>query len=593
MSVDNPRRDNKADSVQLEDELENIYSGHIPFIEYRDEDNGLAFIPEVGNRSVLTSPPSQPAVSETVHVPTPASAVRSARRLPRSFLIVGVLCVTTLILGSFLTISLRTWLLPHTAITSQVASFSQAPCPFKPTTGIKEGKDVSCGYLTVPEDRQHANGHTIKLAVAVFKAPDKNPASEPLLYLSGGPGGSLLGDVGPIISHSDEDGISLESISLGHDLILMDQRGTGFSQPSLTCQEVGSYNKATQNKNLSRDEQSAEFVQAMHNCQERLAATGVNFNAYTTLNNAADVHDLIHALGYKQVNLYGVSYGTRLALTIMRLFPDDLRSVILDSVVPAQINLFTNMPIVTQHAYDTLFKGCVSNEICQQEYPRLQNTFYDLVSKLNAHPITFKDGKYGTVLLNGDSLAGWVFSAMYITSFIPYLPMAIDQIAHGDYSILASTYGMLMLTADLSYGMYFSVQCGEEMAFTSKEALIQTGSVLRAEVRSGVLSNLQSDYAVCQFWGMQPVPDLQKQPVTSSLPTLILSGEFDPITPTANAKLVQQTLSNSQLFVFPAIGHGAFLADPCPGTIMADFIQNPQQRPDSSCIEAMQEPDFQ
>src|SRR5262249_10174016 len=143
-----------------------------------------------------------------------------------------------------------------------------------------------------------------------------------------------LSDFGPYITSSN-----IRQITLNHDFILLDQRGTGYSRPALNCPEVDKLNVDEANKILSYTQENKLYVQAAQQCRDRLVKEGNDLTAYTTIDNATDVHDLIGALGYKQVNLYGVSYGTRLALTVMRLFPRDLRSVILDSTVPTQSNL--------------------------------------------------------------------------------------------------------------------------------------------------------------------------------------------------------------------------------------------------------------
>jgi pimeloyl-ACP methyl ester carboxylesterase len=201
------------------------------------------------------------------------------------------------------------------------SAFQQAPCPFTLGQGLVEGKDVRCGFVVVPEDRSQPKSPTIRLAVAIFKTSSPHPAPDPVLVLGGGPGDALLEKAGPTYTAGN--------LPSNRDLILLDQRGAGYSQPSLK------YGYPSMN-------------------------AGLNLNAFTTLESAADVHDLIRALGYRQVNLDGVSYGTRLALTLMRLFPADLRSVVLDSVLPPQVNAFTSRPPAAARAFAVLFHGCAA-----------------------------------------------------------------------------------------------------------------------------------------------------------------------------------------------------------------------------------------
>ena len=465
-------------------------------------------------------------------------------------------------------------------------SFRYAACPFKPGAGIIEGKEVRCGYLTVLEDRSHPGGSTIRLAIAIFKALHPNPASDPVVFLQGGPGGGILNDLGT--KNTSEN---LDSMTMGHDLILLDQRGTGYSKPLLDCPEFTNYQLIAEYNNASPDQADSD-MKAAQACHARLTNSGVNLQTYTTIADATDVHDLIHALHYKQVNLYGVSYGTRLALTVMRLFPSDIRSVVLDSAVPTQINLFDTTPSVTQHAFDVLFHGCAASRVCNSMYPRLENLFYQTVTDLNNNPVIFSDPQHGSAQLNGDLLSNVVYQAMYVTQLIPMLPAAIVQISEGNYSFLTRYIDYLM-DPGISDGMYFSVECGEDMAFTTLQKLDMSVNVLRPEIRQTILTSLQSEFAICQVWGQSPVPAVQKQPVTSSVPTLILSGEYDPITPPSNGQLLEKTLSKSFFFLFPGTGHGVFDTGSCPDSMVSAFLQSPTEKPTAACILKMHEPDFQ
>ena len=244
--------------------------------------------------STLSPPPGVPQDAPSSTDPPPMERRLTPRHHVRLLLVALVVVLVVLAggYGVFRAIS------PPTPQAS--SAFQQIHCPFTLGLGLVEGKDVRCGFLVVPEDRSQPKGHTIRLAVAIFKTPNPNPAPDPLLVLGGGPGEPLLATAGPMINAN-----SFAFFAPGRDVILLDQRGAGYSQPSLNCQ-------------------TNETVQA---CHDRLVKEGINLNAYTTLEDAADVHDLVRALGYQQVNLEGDSYSTRLALTVMRLYPADLRSV--------------------------------------------------------------------------------------------------------------------------------------------------------------------------------------------------------------------------------------------------------------------------
>ncbi len=528
--------------------------------------------------------------------PAPAFSV-APRRKSRSglYIILAVSLALVLIaaglyaISSFVQSSSRT---TSTTVTTPAPlqtskAFRFAPCPFTVGSGLTEGQQVRCGFLSVPENRDKP-ARKIELAVAIYQPAHAVPDGGPILYLAGGPGGAALDDLGNYITS-----MNLDSITLGHQFILLDQRGTGHSTPSLDCKELTDLQNQTKDQNIDRDTSNNMYIKAGQTCHDRLVQSGIDVPAYTTIANATDVHDLIRALSLKNVNLYGVSYGTRLALTFMRLFPNDLRSVILDSTLPAQENLYTGFPAVTQHAYDVLFQGCSTSQSCNSKYSNLQDTFYTLVDRLNAQPVTFTDVKYGKILLNGDAFANWLYSALYVTQLIPILPQTITQVDKGDYTVLQRFYGELVLRNDISYGMYYSVTCGEDMALTTKDALDKSADAVRPAIKPNMLASLDSSYGVCQIWSDKTAPAEQHQPVTSSVPTLILSGQYDPITPLSNAKEAAQTLSKSYLVSFPGIGHGVFMTNSCPDSIMQDFLSDPQTQPSTSCVSAMPEPDFQ
>jgi len=493
----------------------------------------------------------------------PKTERRRASRYPLRLLLVAMMVVVLVVLaggyGVFRALS------PTARQAS--SAFQQAPCPFALSGGLVEGKNVKCGFLTVPEDRSQPQGPTIRLAVAIFKTSSPHPAPDPVLVLGGGPGEAVLETAGPRYY--------VGNLPSNRDLILLDQRGAGYSQPSLRCFDN-------------------ETLQA---CHARLVKSGINLNAFTTLENAADVHDLIRALGYQQVNLEGVSYGTRLALTVMRLYPADLRSVVLNSVIPPQVNAFTSIPQAAGRAFDVLFQRCAADRSCNATYPHLQAIFYQLVVELNTTPITFQaislfSGVAVTEHFTGNDLVLWVRQALYDTSLIPQLPAVLFQLRQHEYTQLASIYGN-GIDIPGSIGLFYSVMCGEDMAFTTQHALQTSVQGLPPPIQPALLDFLLSRYSACQLWGVKPVPAVQKEPVRSSIPTLILQGEYDPVTPPANGMLAAQTLGKSYFFLFPGVGHGVSShISTCPEDITNAFLENPAEKPDASCISSMPEPVF-
>jgi len=455
---------------------------------------------------------------------------------------------------------------------------------------------VVCGFLLVPEDRTDPHSATIQLAVAIFKTPSATPAPDPVIFLQGGPGGRVIQDFAPLVmSHQ----LDLANQFDNHDLIFIDQRGTGYSTPSLQCPEYINVLFMT-DQNLPPDQQVTQQDNALVQCHDRLVKSGIKLSAYTTYSDAADVHDLIGALKLQQVDLYGVSYGTRLALEVMRSFPQHIRSVVLDSTVPAQERLITSVPSDLARVYSVLFKGCAADPSCNAKYPSLESVFYADVASLNAHPATFQtqdpeNNKTYTVIFTGNNFADLLFSTFYATNVIPALPGMIYQVQQGNYNIPSLLYGPLFLDDSVSWGMYFSVECAEDLAFTTPQAVAAAGQAYPQQIRSYELTGLKGEFPVCSAWKVPAVAKSESQPVTSAIPTLVLEGEYDPITPPTNGALAAKTLHNSYQYLFPASGHGVFLFNPssCPTTIVVEFERNPAQKPDSSCIASMSEPQFQ
>jgi pimeloyl-ACP methyl ester carboxylesterase len=477
--------------------------------------------------------------------------------------------------------------------TPSASGLATVPCKFSPAG------PATCYRLTVPEDRANPHGAKVQLAAAVLKSSGPNPPADPIIFLQGGPGGGVLQDFGTQLSPQ-----ILSALFGNRDVILLDQRGTGYSTPSLQCSEIVGLQYQT-SSNLPIDQQVQQQNNAITACHTRLTKAGVHLGAYTTLADANDVHDLIVALGYSQVDLYGVSYGTRLALEVMRSFPARIRSVVLDSTVPPQLRLLTSIPSDTERVFKTLWDGCAKDAACSARYPNLEQTFYGVYNDLQANPITFetqdqgqgdeKNGQVFTVYFHGDDLVNLLFSAFYDPLAIPQLPKMIYQLKVRDTSIASSLYGQLIFDSSVAWGMYYSVECAEDVDLVTAAQIASAGQAYPAAIRADQVASLQGEIPGCQTWNVSTVSASESQPVSSAIPTLILEGEYDPITPPANGDLVGQTLSNSSAFLIPGVGHGVLFNDLsfCATKIAQAFWTTPASKPDGSCVSGVGEPNFQ
>ncbi|MDX1688412.1 MAG: alpha/beta hydrolase, partial [Candidatus Promineifilaceae bacterium] len=470
-------------------------------------------------------------------------------------------------------------------------AFEPAACQFE----VPGGREVECGYLIVPEDRENLDdGDTVRLHVAVFASESETPESAPIVYLAGGPGGDALETV-PFVFES-----RFAPFLENGELIMFDQRGTGYSEPSLACPEYTELSLELLDDVLTPQEAVDVYLEALAACHERLEAEGVDFTAYNSAASAADVRDLRQALGYEEINLFGVSYGTRLAQTIVRDFPEGIRSVTLDSAYPIAANIVLETPANLARALNVFFEGCAADTACQNAYPDLEDRFWELVEATDEEPITvpvqyaFTGEQYDAALV-GDDLIGVLFQGLYSAEIIPVLPQVISDTIGGDYGLLGTLLSNFLLNNEFSsVGMQFSVQCHEEIVFAEPaqaEAAVEAYPRLEDFFVSSA-SVGRAAFDVCAMWEAGQAPPLEEEAVSSDLPTLILAGEYDPITPPSWGESVAAGFSNSMFFTFPGLGHGVSLDGGCPLSVMLAFLDDPTTAPDGACVETMAGPNF-
>ena len=245
---------------------------------------------------------------------------------------------------------------------------------------VPDGVEIDCGTLTVPADRADPDAGTVRLAFGVVRTDADDPAEAPVVYLSGGPGQGTLESVPQGFDQL------YAPLAGSRDVVLLDQRGTGLSEPSLACDEYTSWSRSTLGSDLPAEELEAQAVQALEECRQRLVDDGVDLADYDSAASAADVDDLREALGHDEWDLYGISYGTRLAQTAMRDHPDGIRSVVLDAAYPVDADLYAETPGNAVRAMDALFAACAADPWCATAYPDLGQRFWALVAELDATP---------------------------------------------------------------------------------------------------------------------------------------------------------------------------------------------------------------
>ncbi len=472
------------------------------------------------------------------------------------------------------------------------ASFEYAPCGFDLPEGQTDGRTISCGFLVVPENRTRADSPKIRLFVAVLRAFGAE-APDPVIYLAGGPGGSASRiDIQYFTS------AFAKQMQERRDIVFFDQRGVGLSQPSLDCPETRKIRWYRYDIDAVESGEQNPYADAMALCRERVTGLGVDLASYTSAENAADIVDLADVLEYDTYNLYGVSYGTRLALTAMRDAPRRIRSVVLDSSVPLQANFYAERGIALEQTLYALFDACAAAPSCRAFAPDLRGSFFRLLSRFEASPVAVEVmDPYGgndafEIDVDGDMFLELVINGFGIPDVIPRLPAGIMQVEGGDYRMISAiasfAYGREI---GIARGFYYSVQCAEEMPFNTPETVKNVSSSQLGVLLASANDGLDSMRATCAVWNVPAKAPIENQPVVSDIPTLVLAGQYDVITPPLYGRMAAETLSRSTYIEFPWKGH-AVIDEGCPMAIVVAFLEDPAAKPDSSCIATMPAPEF-
>ena len=462
-----------------------------------------------------------------------------------------------------------------TSIISYQPIFEPAPCTF----AVPSGYSPECGYVVVPENRARTDSPMIRLHVAIFRNRLGFPSVDPVIHLAGGPGSSSL-DVAAYMFNQ-----GLGTVLDQHDLILFDQRGTGFSQPRLDCPERVSVTGVLLAQGLTAPGSDQIILDSFRHCRDRLVGQGIDLSAYNSAASAADLSDLRLALGYESLNIYAVSYGTRLALTLMRDHPEVVRSAVLDSTYPLQVNLYTALAPNAQRAFDVFFAHCAEDPSCSSSYPDLRNYFYQLVDQLNANPISvsmYAGGGEQTVRLDGGLLVDVLFVGLYNPAVSLYMPQMIYDIANGDYDILKERLALYFDNSS-ALGMQMSVQCAEELPFNAPEEAFALAQTVPPQIGGFYPFSVQPLFAACREWPVAAPNPRENLPVSSNVPTLILAGDQDPITPPDWGRLVAQNLSNAYFREFPGHGHWVTRSSQCALSMALAFWNDPNQDPGLLC----------
>jgi pimeloyl-ACP methyl ester carboxylesterase len=433
-----------------------------------------------------------------------------------------------------------------------------------------------CGTITVFEDRDSGTGRTIDLNVMVIPAIDSVSRPDPIFFLAGGPGQAAT-DVGPSFF------ASLRDLRIERDIVLVDQRGTGKSN-SLACEIEAETNL----ESLSADIE--ELIRlSIEQVRECLAGFDADPRLYTTPVAMDDLNEVREKLGYRSINLYGGSYGTRAALVYMRRHGDSVRSAVLDSVAPMTMSIPLNVAIDAQSAFDTLLADCRRDERCAAAFPELESHFNELLTRLDKEPLRTtlphpRTGEDTPAVFGRLNVTRLIRVALYDRMLSSLLPLAINEAHRENFKpILTLAYGFTANdSGQMSIGMMASVLCAEDMKLATEPNNTDNFD-------NAVYNAIKP---ICEFWPAGSVPDSYFEPVVSELPVLLLSGTLDPITPPKYGEAAAATLSNSNHVIVPGVGHIAS-SHGCVPDLVAGFLDNPDPGTiNEGCVGDLRRPPF-
>jgi pimeloyl-ACP methyl ester carboxylesterase len=440
---------------------------------------------------------------------------------------------------------------------------------------IEEGPtEAFCGTYSVFEDRSAKTGRQIGLKIVVAPALKRDPRPDPLFIFEGGPGGgaaTLATYVLPTFSR----------FQLDRDIVLIDQRGTGDSNP-LNCEP-----EDRNDEDFSKIDDYP--VERLRTC---LAGLKADARLYTTAIAMDDIDDVRRYLGYGEINLWGGSYGTRAALVYLKRHEASVRSVVLDAVAPPDMRLPLFMPRDGQRALDLMIEDCGKDAACAKQFPHLRESVNALFAHTAAKPrVRFthpRTGKSAEMVISQRLVAFIIFNALYDPTVTSLLPRLIDDAAQGNYQgLLALGFSGDLPKGAMSEGMFLSVVCAEDMPRISADDIAR-----EAQGRFLGTAFFDTRLKPCEFWPKGAVAADYYEPVVSSKPVLILSGADDPITPPSWGEHVAQSLKNSKHFVVPGAGHGSTPRG-CVPQLIGKFLDEASVAGlDPACLQSQHRPPF-
>ena len=436
------------------------------------------------------------------------------------------------------------------------------------TTSPLPAIEAECATMQVAENPS-GEGRKIALKVARIPTASREAAQDPIIFFAGGPGQAAL-EAYPMIAPA------LRDASARRDIVLMDQRGTGQSNPMDCPMDDSRFLGAVE------DIDWREYVES---CRERLDA---DTRYYATRHAVEDVEALRAALGVEQLNLVGGSYGSRMAMSYAQAYPDRVRSMVLFGVVPQDEPLGQSHAANLERALQRTYERCSADDGCRARFGDVGAHLDALRQRLReepqdvqlVHPTT---GELTSLTFTADAIAGVVRLLSYTSEGVSLLPLLIHEATVENRLEPMAAQALMVLASlgdQISHGMELSVICSEDLPFYTS-----SGEGDRLTVLGDTIISVLKEQ--CRYWPTEPAPPDFKQPLDVATPTLLISGEFDPVTPPLFADKAAETLPNARHLVAPGQGHNSLTAGCAPELVTA-FIETANvEELDAKCLDIL------
>jgi pimeloyl-ACP methyl ester carboxylesterase len=463
--------------------------------------------------------------------------------------------------AAFFFVALITACSPAPESSSHTSSHSSKFLPFESCRLPSLSVEIQCARLDVPKDRARPEQGTLSLHIARLPANTRHPETDPLILLAGGPG-QAASALAPFAA-------ALIETRRHRDILLIDQRGTGRSSP-LRCAALDEKSETLSSTVLT------DIAPKVGRCFDQLTAQSVDPLDYGTLAFVEDIEAVRDALNLPRINLWGGSYGTRVALEYLRRYPQYVRTLTLDGVMPPSVRISLNAWRSRDAQLNTLLKSCEASESCRTLQPSPAAALDTLLTRL-ATPglrVTFNDPRTGnaeTLRLDSDMLLSALQPLLYAPDTAALLPQVLTAALNNDFApLLALTQSFSStLGGQMNPALYYAITCAEDVPRVSVEerATLQTDLP-----HVGALA--AQSFAACEHWPAATLPDVWGAPIVNdSVPVLLLSGAFDPVTPLAYAAETAQPLAKHRLITASGVGH-IVSTQSCAPQLLAAFVKN-------------------